>query len=92
MCLDVMEYFLTMSLSRGATFVTKKITEVACNKKGIQECLLVGNLNAKRDWGYAPEYCEGMWMILQQEQPEDFILATGKTYSVRQFIEFVLKN
>ena len=53
---------------------------------------MVGNLNAKRDWGYAPEYCEGMWMILQQEQPEDFILATGKTYSVRQFIEFAFKE
>ena len=78
---------------RGATFVTKKITKAACKiKKGIQECLMVGNLNAKRDWGYAPEYCEGMWMILQQEQPEDFILATGKTYSVRQFIEFAFKE
>ena len=56
-------------------------------KEGIQDKLLLGNLDAKRDWGYAPEYCEGMWKILQQDEPEDFVLATGKQHSVREFVE-----
>ena len=78
---------------RGETFVTRKITIAACKiKKGIQDCLFIGNLNAKRDWGYAPEYCEGMWMILQQKNPEDFVLATGQAYSVREFIELAFKE
>ncbi len=73
---------------RGPTFVTRKITRgVALIEAGQQERLTLGNLDAKRDWGYAPDYCEGMWLMLQQEQPEDFVLATGKTTSVRVFIE-----
>jgi len=73
---------------RGETFVTRKITRAAARiKEGLQETLLLGNLNAKRDWGYAPEYCEGMWQILQQEKPDDFVLATGRQHSVREFVE-----
>ncbi len=73
---------------RGKTFVTRKIT-VGASKiiLGMQEKLLLGNLNAKRDWGYAPEYCEGMWRMLQIEEPDDFVLATGETRTVREFVE-----
>ena len=73
---------------RGKTFVTRKIT-IAISKimLGLQKTLVLGNLDAKRDWGYAPDYVEGMWKILQANEPEDFVLATGKTYSVRTFVE-----
>ena len=78
---------------RGETFVTRKITRAAsCIKEGLQDKLFLGNLNAKRDWGYAPEYCEGMWRILQQEKPDDFILATGEQHSVREFVELSFKE
>ena len=78
---------------RGETFVTRKITRaVARIKEGLQTQLSLGNLDAKRDWGYAPEYCEGMWLMLQQEKPEDFVLATGKQYSVREFVELSFKE
>ena len=71
---------------RGETFVTRKITRAATRiKEGLQKKLFLGNLNAKRDWGYAPEYCEGMWRMLQQEKPEDILLATGEQHSVREF-------
>jgi GDPmannose 4,6-dehydratase len=73
---------------RGETFVTRKITRAAARiAAGLQERLLLGNLNAKRDWGYAPEYCEGMWQIVQQDKAEDFVLATGETHTVREFTE-----
>ena len=73
---------------RGETFVTKKITMAVCKiKKRLQKELLIGNLDSKRDWGYAPEYCEGMWRILQQDRPDDYVLATGKTATIREFIE-----
>ena len=73
---------------RGETFVTKKIVKSAVKiSKGEQDCLYLGNLNASRDWGHARDYVEGMWMILQQKQPEDFVFATGKTYTVRYFVE-----
>jgi GDPmannose 4,6-dehydratase len=72
---------------RGETFVTRKITMAAVNiVLGKQEKLILGNLNSKRDWGYAPEYCEGMWRILQHDIAEDFVLATGKTYTIREFV------
>jgi len=72
---------------RGETFVTRKITMAAARiKLGLQKGLSLGNLNAKRDWGYAPEYVEGMWRMLQQEQPDDFVLATGETREVREFV------
>ncbi len=73
---------------RGETFVTRKITlAVARIKEGLQEKLFIGNLDAKRDWGYAKDFVEGMWRMLQQETPEDFVLATGVTTPVRTFIE-----
>jgi len=73
---------------RGNTFVTKKITwEIARLVNGVGGKLVLGNLDATRDWGYAPEYCEGMWRILQHEVADDFVLATGETHSVRYFIE-----
>ncbi len=73
---------------RGKTFVTRKISvAVAKIMTGQQDMLLLGNLDAKRDWGYAPEYVEGMWRMLQVDDPEDFVLATGKTHTVREFVE-----
>jgi GDPmannose 4,6-dehydratase len=73
---------------RGETFVTRKITRaVARIKLGIQEKLYLGNLNAKRDWGYAGDFVEAMWLILQQKEPEDYVIATGEAHSVREFIE-----
>ncbi|MEK7218783.1 MAG: GDP-mannose 4,6-dehydratase [Patescibacteria group bacterium] len=78
---------------RGENFVTRKITmTLARILAGKQDCLYLGNLEAKRDWGYAPEYVEGMWRMLQQEKPEDFVLATGKTASVREFLELCLRH
>lgn len=73
---------------RGKTFVTRKITRGLCMvKKGASPVLKLGNLNSKRDWGYAPEYVEGMWRMLQQDEAVDYVLATGKTYSIREFVE-----
>lgn len=73
---------------RGETFVTRKITRaVARIKAGLQKELFMGNLEAKRDWGYAPEYCEAMWLMLQQDQPDDYVIATGETHTVREFLE-----
>jgi len=77
---------------RGKTFVTRKIT-VAASKiiLGQQEKLMLGNLDSKRDWGYAPEYVEGMWRILQADKPDDFVLATNETHTIREFIEETFK-
>ena len=73
---------------RGETFVTRKITRaVAAIEHGRQERLYLGNLDAKRDWGHARDYVEGMWLMLQQPQPDDFVLATGEAHSVREFVE-----
>jgi GDPmannose 4,6-dehydratase len=73
---------------RGETFVTRKITRaVAHIQAGLQKKLYLGNLEAKRDWGYAKEYVEAMWLMLQQEQPDDYVIATGETHSVREFLE-----
>ncbi|MEZ0167921.1 GDP-mannose 4,6-dehydratase [Microvirga sp. TS319] len=73
---------------RGETFVTRKISRaIAAIELGLQEKLYVGNLDAKRDWGHAREYVEGMWRILQQDEPDDYVLATGETHAVREFIE-----
>ena len=75
---------------RGETFVTRKITRAATRiKLGLQEKLYLGNLDAKRDWGYAGDYVEAMWLILQQDKPDDFVIATGETHSVREFVEEV---
>jgi GDPmannose 4,6-dehydratase len=74
---------------RGETFVTRKITRAATRiKLGLQEKLYLGNLDAKRDWGYAKDYVEGMWMMLQHEKPDDFVLATGETQTIRQFLDY----
>ena len=73
---------------RGETFVTRKITRAAAHiKAGLQDKLYLGNLDAKRDWGYAKEYVEAMWLMLQQDQPDDYVIATGETHSVGQFLE-----
>ena len=73
---------------RGETFVTRKITRAVCRiKRGLQDKLSVGNLEAKRDWGHAADFVEGMWRMLQQPEPDDYVLATGETRSVREFIE-----
>ena len=78
---------------RGETFVTRKITRAAARiAAGLENKLLLGNLNAKRDWGYAPEYCEGMWRILQYKKADDFVLATGETRTVRDFANFTFSN
>ncbi|MCP4732136.1 MAG: GDP-mannose 4,6-dehydratase [Roseibacillus sp.] len=75
---------------RGETFVTRKITRAATRiKAGLQDRLYLGNLDAKRDWGYAKEYVEMMWLMLQQETPDDYVVATGETHSVREFVEEV---
>ncbi len=72
---------------RGETFVTRKITRALARiKLGLQDCLFLGNLDAKRDWGHAKDYIEMQWLMLQQEQPEDFVIATGVQYSVRDFV------
>lgn len=72
---------------RGGTFVTKKITQgVADIKTGKTDKIYLGNLDARRDWGYAPEYCEAMWMMLQQPQPDDYVIGTGESHSVRDFL------
>jgi GDPmannose 4,6-dehydratase len=73
---------------RGETFVTRKITRAVSRiAAGLQDNLSLGNMDAKRDWGYAPEFCEGMWRILQQDKADDFLLATGETHTVREFAE-----
>ena len=78
---------------RGETFVSRKITMAACAiSKKKQNCLYLGNLDAKRDWGHAKDFVEGMWMILQQRKPDDFVLATGKTHSVREFVEIAFNE
>ena len=78
---------------RGETFVTKKIVSGLCKiKTKKQKKLYLGNLDSKRDWGHAKDYVEAMWKILQQKKPDDFVIATGKQYSVRQFVEIVSKK
>ena len=78
---------------RGETFVTRKITRAAARiKAGLQDKIYLGNLNAKRDWGYAPEYCEGMWIMLQQDEPDDYVMATGETHTVREFCYLAFKE
>lgn len=78
---------------RGETFVTRKITRALARiKLGLQDCLYLGNLDAKRDWGHAKDYVEMQWLMLQQEKPEDFVIATGIQHSVRQFVELAAKE
>ena len=78
---------------RGETFVTRKITIAVSNiTKGLQDKLYLGNLNAKRDWGFAGDYIEAMWLMLQQDEPDDYVVATGETHSVREFTELAFKE
>jgi GDPmannose 4,6-dehydratase len=78
---------------RGETFVTRKVTRAATRiKLGLQDKLYLGNLDAKRDWGFAGDYVEAMWLILQQDRPDDFVIATGETHSVREFVEKVFQK
>ena len=78
---------------RGETFVTRKITRgVARIKAGIDKKLYLGNLEARRDWGYAPEYVEAMWLMLQQDKPQDFVIGTGETHSVKEFVEYAFTH
>lgn len=78
---------------RGETFVTRKVTRaVARIRAGIQDKLYLGNLDARRDWGYAPEYVEAMWLMLQHDEPDDFVIATGENHSVREFCELAFEH
>jgi len=78
---------------RGETFVTRKITMAVANiKKGLQEKLYLGNLDAKRDWGFAGDYVEAMWLMMQQDKPDDFVIGTGETHSVREFTKVAFKE
>tara|TARA_R110002110_G_scaffold372023_1_gene582067 strand:- start:36 stop:1010 length:975 start_codon:yes stop_codon:yes gene_type:complete len=78
---------------RGETFVTRKITMAAARiKLGLQETLLLGNLDARRDWGFAGDYVEAMWLMLQQDRPDDYVIATGQSHTVREFLECVFKH
>ncbi|MDH4237624.1 MAG: GDP-mannose 4,6-dehydratase [Nitrospira sp.] len=78
---------------RGETFVTRKITKAAARiKLGLQQDLYLGNLDAKRDWGYAGDYVEAMWLMLQQEQPDDYVIATGETHTVREFLDVAFSH
>ena len=78
---------------RGQTFVTKKIVNAAVRiKNGLQQKVSLGNLNAKRDWGYAPEYVEAMWLMLQQDIPDDFVISTGKTHTIKRFCELAFNE
>ena len=78
---------------RGETFVTKKIVSALCKiKEGKQKKLFLGNLNSKRDWGHAKDYCYAMWKMLQQKKPDDYVIATGKQYSIKQFINLTAKK
>ncbi len=77
---------------RGETFVTRKITRAATRiKLGLQQKLYLGNLDAKRDWGYAKDYVEGMWMMLQHPEPDDYVLATGETHTIREFLDYTFQ-
>jgi GDPmannose 4,6-dehydratase len=81
------------SEKRGIEFVTRKISDgVARIKLGLDDHISLGNLDAKRDWGYAPDYVEAMWLMLQQETPDDFVIATGDTYSIRDFLSVAFKH
>tara|TARA_B110001450_G_C17180267_1_gene303119 strand:- start:47 stop:514 length:468 start_codon:yes stop_codon:yes gene_type:complete len=73
---------------RGIEFVTRKITDgVAKIHLGLQDKIVLGNLEAKRDWGYSPDYCEAMWLMLQQDNPDDYVIATNETHSIREFLD-----
>jgi GDPmannose 4,6-dehydratase len=77
---------------RGEKFVTRKVTKAAARiKLGLQDKLELGNLHSMRDWGYAKEYVEGMWMMLQQDKPDDYVLATGETHTIQELVEYAFE-
>jgi len=81
------------SIRRGETFVTRKISRaVARIKAGLQDKLYLGNLDAERDWGHAPEYVEAMWLMLQQDEPDDFVIASGESHTVQEFVELAFER
>ena len=88
-CSSATAFFsITRARERGETFVTRKITRaVGRIKEGLQQKLYLGNLDAKRDWGFAGDFVEAMWLMLQQDKPDDYVVATGESYSVREFVE-----
>ena len=78
---------------RGIEFVTRKITDgIARIHLGLQDKIMLGNLEAKRDWGYAPDYCEAMWLMLQQDTPDDYVISTGETHSIRNFLDVAFQS
>ena len=78
---------------RGIEFVTRKITDgVARIHLGLEDKITLGNLDAKRDWGYSPDYCEAMWLMLQQDKPDDYVISTGETHSIRDFLDVAFQN
>ena len=78
---------------RGIEFVTRKISDgVARIHLGLQDKIVLGNLDAERDWGYAPDYVEAMWLMLQQDKPDDYVIATGETHSIREFLNYAFEN
>ena len=78
---------------RGIEFVTRKITDgIARIHLGLEDKIILGNLDAKRDWGYAPDYCEAMWLMLQQDKPEDYVVATGNTHSIGEFLDTAFQH
>jgi len=78
---------------RGENFVSRKITQAAAKYKyGLQDCLYLGNLNARRDWGFAGDYVKAMWLMLQQDEPDDYVIATGETHTVREFVELAYEK
>ena len=87
-CLPAVEFSSTMRVRRGKEFVTRKITDaVARIKYGVQDCLELGNMDSKRDWGHSKDYVYAMWLMLQQEQPDDYVIATNETRTVREFVK-----
>lgn len=91
--LPQMVFFLTMSRSVVGRLCYKKITLAAARiAQGLQECLYLGNLDSKRDWGYAKDYVECMWLILQQDEPDDYVIATGVQHTVREFATLAFKH
>ena len=93
-CICLAAYYSTTSRpAEGETFVTRKITLAAARiKLGLQDRLFLGNLEAKRDWGYAGDYVEAMWLMLQQDNPDDYVIATGETHTVKQFLDEVFAH
>ena len=89
----VMEFYLIMKANSGETFVTKKIIQGLVRiKKGYQNKLFLGNLYSKRDWGHARDYVEAMWKMLQQKKPDDYVISTGKTFTIKDFVNRAAKK